>query len=169
MEKRRVRGRLQLLNDGREHYLNFLRNLTPQIILLSTIWLASEKFDIPPRIDFNNTFNTFVFLALVCTFSLAVYANITRFRDQCFVEFDNWHSEQQKTLAAQGIKGRRHYIEMAKAIYRYKFVETIEIFTIFISIIIIALAIVIGMSLHSANGIWRDSHHTEIPQTHRSK
>lgn len=163
---KKITERLQLLNDGREHYLNFLRNLTPQIILLSTVWLASEKFVFPPQLDFTNTIQTVTFFTLIGCFALAVYANISRFLDQCFREYEIWHSKCRRRLAVTGFRGVQHNVAMMRAIFRYKLIETVEIFVFFVSIAVIALAIVIGMSMHSARRIWKDLHPTA--QTSRS-
>lgn len=155
-----IKERIQLINDGREPYLNFLRNLTPQIILLSTVWLASEKFVLPPQLDFTNSFQTITFLALVGCFALAVYANTSRFLDQCFNGYEIWHTKCRRRLAISGFRGVHLNFSMMNAIYRYKFVETVEIFVFFVSITVIALAIVVGMSMHSATRIWNDLHPT---------
>lgn len=60
MAKIKVTERIQLLNGGRSHYLEFLRNLTPQIVLFSIVLLLGHNLDFT-RFDPDNWVATALF------------------------------------------------------------------------------------------------------------
>lgn len=69
---------MKILGKGRPLFLEFLRNLTPQILLLAfglTLWVRLDFH----HFDFRNWFNTVVFYACALTFLLAISANIIQF------------------------------------------------------------------------------------------
>lgn len=157
MNKRKITDRLQLLNDGRTHYLEFLRNLTPQIILFSVILLLGMKLDFT-RFDFNNMLSTALFFSLLGAFALAFYANATLFYERCFADLLKWSSDLSASLCAQGIKGHRLFLEKFRAIWKARLIEVLELM-VFFWFFQIALAIVMIMSLHSASSIMQSAHH----------
>lgn len=153
MEKKKFTDRLQLLNGGRDHYLEFLRNLTPQILLLSGAVLLGARLDFT-RFDFDNIIPTLVFFVVLGSFILAFWANASRFYERCSGEWKAWLSELQDSLTAQDIKGSHRIVAKLKAIWRERFVEFLELLIVqwFFPI---TLAIVIGMAFNSAVSIWR--------------
>lgn len=157
MTKKKITERLQLLNGGRHFYLDFLRNLTPQIILLSVTWLVAAQLDFT-RIDISNTGTTFLFFVVLGSFILAFWANSTLLYERCFAEWKQWYSELKESLTAQGITGFRRGTAKLHAIWKYRFVEFVEIIAV-LGFLQIALAIVVSMSFNSASTIWRANHH----------
>ena len=70
-------------NDVHEAFLAFLRNLTPQILLLSVAIIESLELDIN-KFDFSNILNTLPFILVMVIFFAAVIANILTFiKDSC--------------------------------------------------------------------------------------
>jgi hypothetical protein len=157
MDKRKITDRLQLLNDGRTHYLEFLRNLTPQIILFSVTLLLMVKLDFT-RIDLNNKLQTALFFFLLGAFALAFYANATIFYGRCFAGLLKWRSDLSESLRAQDIKGHRLFVAKLRAIWDERLVEVLEVIVVF-WFFQIALALVIAMSLHQATSILQGIHH----------
>lgn len=157
MKKQKLTDRLQLFNGGRAHYLEFLRNLTPQIILLSITLLIGAKLDFS-RFDIGNWLPTTLFFFLFGSFALAFYANSTLFYERCFSNLIQWRLELFDSLNAQEIKGWRRFFEKLRALWKEKLVEALEVMVV-IWFFQIAFAIVIVMSLHSASGIWQATHH----------
>jgi hypothetical protein len=60
-------------NDVHEAFLAFLRNLTPQILLLSVAIIESLELDIN-KFDFSNILNTLPFILVMVIFFAAVIA-----------------------------------------------------------------------------------------------
>ena len=156
MEKRKWSDRLQLLNGGRADYLNFLRNLTPQVELLSIVMILWIQLDFT-RIDCDNTAPTFAFFMLLGAFMLAFYANTTLFYESCFAGLKQWGFEQTKLMTSDGVSGPRRLIVRLQAIWRDRLIEFMEA-TVVLLFLPIALSIVIVLALHSAEGIWRANH-----------
>lgn len=67
-----------ILNEGRSAFLEFLRNLTPQILLLSLSFFLGEKLNFS-KIDFNNFTVTFIFYVFLFLAILAGWANASMF------------------------------------------------------------------------------------------
>lgn len=156
MEKQKITDRLQLLNDGRAHYLEFLRNLTPQIILFSIVLLLMVRIDFN-RVDLGNVLPTLLFFFLLGSFMLAFYANSTLFYERCFSGQRLWRLELFKLLTAQGLKGHRRFLAVLKAIWRERFIEALEMLIVF-WFFHIALAVVVVMSIHSAATMFNAVH-----------
>jgi hypothetical protein len=157
MEKKKTTDRLQLLNSGRAHYLDFLRNLTPQIILFSMAIFVMLKLDFT-RFDFNNIAPTFLFFFLFSSFALAFYANSTLFYDRCFSELKEWATELNKSMTENNINGYHRFSATIKAVWKERFIEYIEVIAV-LFFFQIALAVVIVMSIYSAVNLWQFTHH----------
>ena len=69
---------MNLLGSGRSAFLEFLRNLTPQVLLLALTLVTFSKLDLQ-RFDPSNWFDTVVFFSCFATWFLAVVANMLQF------------------------------------------------------------------------------------------
>lgn len=69
---------MYILGEGRTAFLDFLRNLTPQVLLLSLAFVVGAKLDLD-KIDMGNWLHTLVFLSILITAVLAGCANTTLF------------------------------------------------------------------------------------------
>jgi len=86
--------------------LNFLRNLTPQILLASLAWVLGSKL-VFSRIDLTNCVTTFGFFAFLFLFGYASYSNITLFLAEVFPGLMPWIREQENALRIAGISRGR--------------------------------------------------------------
>lgn len=76
---------MNLMKDGRKHFLEYLRNLTPQALILSFVILLGTK------VEFNNvTYEKTVLIGMLLVFiaiwSLSTYANASLFFEQALGE-----------------------------------------------------------------------------------
>ena len=156
MEKKRILDRIQLLNGGREPYLEFLRNLTPQIVLFTLVLILWVKLDFT-RIDLNNAQPTITFFVLLGSFALAFYANSTVFYKKCFAELEAWLKEERAQHTSDGIKGLRFFVAMIKSVLQNRFIEFLELATITF-FLPIALAGVIAIAIYQYQNILRAMH-----------
>lgn len=67
---------MYILREGRKDFLDFLRNLTPQILILSLVIMCGVQLDFTV-IDFSKTGLTFIFWVLVTLWGMAFWANAT--------------------------------------------------------------------------------------------
>lgn len=90
------------LRNARGPYLNFLRNLTPQILLASLAWVLASKLNFT-KVDFANYLPTIGFFAFFALFVYAVYSNISLFLSEVFPGLIPWIKEQENELESAGI------------------------------------------------------------------
>lgn len=69
---------MKVLGEGRQVFLEFLRNLTPQVLLLAVALPMGAQLDFS-AFDASNGFATFAFFACALTLLLAVVANAMQF------------------------------------------------------------------------------------------
>ena len=83
---KKARSLSTLLHDCRSHYLDFLRNLTPQIAILTlTMFLGARIYWDP------SGFQEWLFVAILLTlFCYASWANSTHFYEGCFPLWSRW-------------------------------------------------------------------------------
>ncbi len=125
MKKRSIFSRIAILNEGREPFLNYLRNITPQAILLSFALLATYKSTIRPQ---HHTGLMVFALLFFSIFAAASYANITLFYKNIFKDSLNKNNASIKRLC------RKHKFTKYKQLImipwltlKYKWVELIEL------------------------------------------
>lgn len=70
-----------ILNKGRGAFLEFLRNLTPQILLLSLCFFMGSKLNFS-QMDFNNSTPTFIFFVFLFLAILAGWVNASIFMER---------------------------------------------------------------------------------------
>jgi len=74
---------MHILGAGRGAFLEFLRNLTPTILLISVAVVLWARLDFS-RFDFRNWSATGAFYACVLTAALSWFANVSQFLDRAF-------------------------------------------------------------------------------------
>jgi hypothetical protein len=74
---------MHILGAGRSAFLEFLRNLTPAILIGSVSVATWAKLDFQ-QVDMGNWFETLVFVGTAVTATLAFFANMWGFLDQAF-------------------------------------------------------------------------------------
>jgi hypothetical protein len=148
-----ITDRLSLLNEGRRHYLEFLRNLTPQGVLFAMTLFVATKLDLT-RFEWKNPALalTLIFIVFLASFLLSVYANTTNFYQEAFSKSIVWYKDQDVLIKNKGVNYWQHALEMLKAIWQNQLVEVIEIIAVFV-FLIVTCAMVIILSVQSAAGI----------------
>lgn len=87
-------------------FLEFLRNLTPQVLLLSIALVYATNLDLN-RFDFSNFKGTLPFILVMAVFLSAAVANMLNFVENSIVSLDGV-DEKSKALHGEGIKGWKH-------------------------------------------------------------
>lgn len=75
---------MHILGSGRAAFLEFLRNLTPMILMASIALLTWAQLDFR-RIDLRNWILTMAFYVCALTAALSLFANISAFLDNALV------------------------------------------------------------------------------------
>jgi len=154
---KKLTSRIHILNGGREDYQNFLRNLTPQVLLLSSALLLSTKLDFK-RFDLDNWPVTTAFFILLAAFGAAAWINSSNFYRAFTARFEKWQLKIGKLLDRHGVLGwRRRNAARLYAGLKKKRVEFLE-FLLVIFFLQTALAIVMAQAILAANAILRVAH-----------
>lgn len=145
------------MRDARGAYLNFLRNLTPQIFLLSLALILGRKLDFS-RFDINNVPLTFAFFIFLGLFLLSFIANASLFYEEAFAELTAWRKEKHIQLKSENYKGFPYFGAMTLAVWKERRVEFI-IAALFPTLMQFIFAGVVGVAvistinmLHSIHG-----------------
>lgn len=141
-------------------YLEFLRNLTPQTILLSFLLIMYGYIDFTHiDVNFDSIVITVSFYTLIIGFVFAIYSNISVYYNKCFSELDSYSSEQ-----AINAKKYQWYLRPHKTLLAILKERTIAfMFFIFSTIFIYTtIAIVIVMSISMATKMWQETHHNKV-------
>lgn len=94
---------MQILKEGRSAYLEFLRNLTPQALLLSFALVAGR--DLQPSCCYPENFKrTAVFFCFLFIWAMAVWANSSIFIEKYLVSVDRIN-RASRLLIRKGVKG----------------------------------------------------------------
>lgn len=147
MKKRNIFKRIELFNEGRSCYLEYLRNLTPQVILFSLTLISARN--LTSSITFERKWETAISLVFLCGFVLSVYANVSMFYEKCFVRLRRWRRLTRLILRSKGLRGFSFMAANLRAHLRNKMVESIEV-VLSMGLFQFALAGVVILSIHSA-------------------
>lgn len=121
------------LKAAREPCLNFLRNLSPQILIASLAWVIASKLDFT-KFDSSNSPLTILFYGFLLLFLYAAYANATIFLSKLFPTFEPWLRNHEEQLKSLGKSGFSVPLLMIKAIFSERKTE-------FILVVVVALLI----------------------------
>lgn len=116
--------RIEQLKAARRPFLDFLRNLGPQVLLLTLVELLGTRLDFT-RWDINNIPMTSVFYTFLLAFVAAVAANATLLYEEAFGELLQWRAAKHLELKAQGFKAWKYGKAMWEAMFRERFLEFI--------------------------------------------
>lgn len=147
MSKKKILERLELLNEGRGCFLEYMRSLTPVILFLTLAFFLSLRLTIIPfswkAVYMGKLVGIvlFIFLAL-----LTVYASGSIFYEKCFKNLRAWQSEQENRLRREGKKKFRYFVTVIKETWDFKFVEVLElVLSVLIAPIALGGAYVVSM------------------------
>ena len=99
-------------------FLEFLRNLTPQVLLFSLAIVFTNKIDIN-TFDLNNWHQSMPFIFTMSIYLLSVFANTAVFIDRAFISLEDVDDEFKKAanLTASPIEKLVH---MSKLFWKHK-------------------------------------------------
>ena len=107
------------LGNGRAAFLEFLRNLTPQIIFLTLSLLAAIKIDFQkPQLDWQGFLNVLPFVSCAAIFLGALVANSTRFLETAVSSNDQLDIEILR-IRAKELDTFNAFIALVGAAWRF--------------------------------------------------
>lgn len=131
-----------IFSNSKEAFLEFLRNLTPQILLLSIALVQSTNLDLR-KFDIKNFLGTVPFILVITVFIAAMVANMFVFIEKSVQSIQTIDAKSQE-LHAQNIKGAQHLSELFKSLWKIKKVLVFELISVALIIEIGMFAVFIG-------------------------
>lgn len=144
-----------LFGSLRGPMLEFLRNLTPQILLLSIATILGLKLDLN-KFDIGNFWGTLPFLLILATFFVALVANIITLIEKT-IDSIAWVDEEGVRLQSQGIKGCKRLKVIFQMLCKQNKVFFVEISLVFL-IALAGYVVVITTSISTAMSIYNTLH-----------
>lgn len=141
---------MHLLNDGRAAFLEFLRNLTPQAVILSIAIVSGMKLDFT-RINLANTGPTLIFWLLVAIWGMAAWANNSLFLEKSLISVRPI-SRASRLFSLQGLTGIRLTAANLAYSWRNKRIIFIELVVLMV-IVEFGLVVVAVSAIFSASSI----------------
>lgn len=110
------------LRNARAPYLNFLRNLTPQIFLASLTLMTASKINFSQMVLSNilPALGTLIFCLL---FIFSFYSNVTLFLSELFPDFTPWVRRYENSLKASHTPRNSVPVLIIKVILRERKLE----------------------------------------------
>ena len=158
MRKRSLYSRIAVLNNGQKAYLEFLRNLTPQsVLLIFSILVAHKIFGV--NAGTYTGWDMFILVALLTMSFLSFYNNAYIFYKACYKRpLYIFLVRAMRSIKKNSTSPTKKKISMLIIIKR-KSVELLEVFLSFI-FLQVTLAIVITGAILQANEMYQKSHPT---------
>ena len=143
---------MQIFKNGRAAYLEFLRNLTPQVVIFSIALIAGRNLG-PSCCYSENIKQTIIFFILLSMAIIAVWANSTIFIEKYLVSADKLNKVARR-LQKKGIKG----FDNLRGVVKYSWRNEREIFfevVIVFAILEFGLIAVVLSAISSATTIFK--------------
>lgn len=141
---------MHILNEGRSAFLEFLRNLTPQALILSIAIIAGMKLDFT-RFNLSNTGPTLIFLSLILIWAMAVWSNSSIFLEKSLVAAKPVN-RASRLFARQNLRGIP--LMRANLVYSWRNQRVLFLELIVLMIILEFGLVVVGISaIYSASSI----------------
>lgn len=144
-----------IFSYARAPFLEFLRNLTPQVMLFSIAIVLGSKLDLS-IFDFGNTWNTIPFLVVMATFFAAAIANMFMFMEGACRSFSDIDAES-KRLHGEGITGARHLKALGLMLFRKSKILFAELLLV-MAIIQVGFLVVFIASIQAATNLFIAMH-----------
>lgn len=107
-----------LLDGGQRAFLEYLRNLTPQILLASTGLVLGSQLDFH-RVDLTNWFTTTAFFLCIGLALLAFFANMNVFLDS-LLDGLTTYGRVGRRLRLRGVHSRRATVATLRVMVRQR-------------------------------------------------
>lgn len=146
-----------ILKDGREPFLNFLRNLTPQAIFLALAALAGIKLEMWTCCHPENTKQTIVFFGFLGVWFLSFWANSSLFFEKYLVSVETINEESKRLISEEKLPFFKHFWALIKFAKRTQPQIIVEAFIAFF-VIEFGLAATIYISVMTATNYFNLFH-----------
>lgn len=144
-------NRLRLLGDGTKNYLEFLRNLTPQVFLLTFALVIAQKINFT-EVDVSNWLSTLIFYVLLLAFIFAFYGNFSQLFSGCYSDIKPWAKKLSAKANATNRNQLSRVLFFLVASVKMRGIVILEM--IFVLVLLqVAFAIIIIESIASAVSI----------------
>ena len=144
---------MHILSAGRSAFLEFLRNLTPAILIGSVSVATWAKLDFQ-RLDMGNWFETLVFVGTAVTAVLAFFANMWGFLDHAFAPLPGVE-RTMKRLVRRGHSKRTLMVTLIRLAARKRPMIVLEV-TLTIAIIDVAMFAGVKSAFSAAIAVLRN-------------
>lgn len=151
MKKKSLLSRISVLSDGRKYYLEYLRNLTPQVILFTFAILVGAKIN-GATLDYKSAFSAFMFISFMILFAIAFYANTTTFYENCYGRLGMFVKRVRFMCKSKGYTTFKTHCVVMKSLLSCKLVEFLEVVFVF-WFLQLTLAVVITVAIFQAYGM----------------
>lgn len=146
---------MYILREGRTAFLDFLRNLSPQVLLLTIAAISSHKLTFTCCYA-SNAKLTFLAICFYFVWGAAVWANTSLFIKNCLVPAKTFDDES-RMLAYAGVRGWRN--TRAVLVFAWKNERSIFLEILIIAVVVeIALVMVMLTAIASANNLLKLIH-----------
>jgi hypothetical protein len=143
---------MYILKEGRKSFLEFLRNLTPQVMIFTIVLLVSAKLDLQ-KFDHSNLKQSSIFFLLLAIWLCAVIANTKEFLGGARVNFKPI-DDKSKELLRQGYKNIAWQLRICKYIWQEHKTLFIELFLV-LAVAELGVVAVLITSIKSAERMLR--------------
>ena len=121
---------MHLFKGGRAPLLDFLRNLTPQAVLLSFVLVIGSKLE--PTCCFpENASNTIIFLSFLAILLAAIWSNSSLFVENYLISVKRIE-RASKLLKRLGVTGIINLWAILKYAWRFQRIVFVEVVVVFI-------------------------------------
>lgn len=141
---------IRIVRVGRKAYLEFLRNLTPQILLLGFAIHVGKQLDFT-SIDFSNWLQTLIFWVLFISFGFAFFINYFSLLSECFPDIDRLFKRQANRNQDNRLITIRSNAALFRSIFKNRPLVLIEIVFLTIFVNIVAAVILISGVRYAAS------------------
>lgn len=139
---------MHILNDGRAAFLEFLRNLTPQAVILSIAIVSGIKLDFT-KIDFKNIGPTLIFWMLIAIWGMAAWANNSLFLEKSLVSVKPIN-RASRLFSRKGLTGIRLTCANLTYSWRNKRIVFIELVVLMLivefGLVVVAISAILSAS-----------------------
>lgn len=119
---------MHILGAGRSAFLEFLRNLTPAVLLASLALLYWVRLDFR-RVDLSNWVPTVAFFGCALTAALAFYANVSAFLEHAFAPAPGV-DRALRLLRRRGHPPRRMLLALMVLTWRQQRIVVLEVIVV---------------------------------------
>ncbi len=138
-----IRNEISILRHARKSYLEFLRNITPQILLFSFVIFLGQKLDFT-SFDISNFWQTAIFYVLAIALIIAYADNCTLLFESMYPNSEKWIRRNFLRSRGQSNSNTSAALHVMKTLIVKKYLAVLEFMLVFfflqICLAIVAIA-----------------------------